>query len=100
MVTKAAGKKTSQNSFLKPIGAFFRRFHLLVFFVVIVGCLAAAVLLVNNTLTAKPEEPYTSTINAGSIDQATLERIQSLHTSNKPSPAPTMPSGRVNPFGE
>jgi hypothetical protein len=99
MVTKATAKKP-QNSLLKPLGAFFRRFHFLLFFIVIVGCLAAAVLLINKTLSESPDEPYTSTISAGSIDQATLERIQSLHASNKPSGAPKLPEGRINPFGE
>jgi len=92
--------KKSQNSLLKPFGTFFRRFHLLLFFILIVGCLSAAVLLINQTLTESTDETYTSSINAGTIDQATLERIQSLHTSSQPSPAPALPAGRVNPFAE
>ncbi len=95
-----ATTKKSQNTFLKPLGAFFRRFHMLIFFVLMVGCLSVAVILLNETLTQPTPEDYTSSINAGSIDQATLERIQSLHTSDQPSPAPALPAGRVNPFAE
>lgn len=93
------GKK-SQVTFLKPLGVFFRRFHLLIFFVLIVGCLSVAVIMINQTLTVSSPDTYTSSIGAGSIDQATLERLQSLHPSSQPSPAPTLPSGRVNPFAE
>ena len=96
----AATSKKSQNTFLKPIGVLFRRFHMLLFFVIVAGCLAFAVVLLNETLTETAPDDYTSSINAGSIDQATLERIQSLHPSSQPSPAPTMPAGRVNPFAE
>lgn len=92
--------KKPQSAFLKPIKAFFRRFHLLIFFVFVVGCMAAAVILINKTLADSSSQDYNSSINAGSIDQATLERVQSLHPSSEPAPAPTMPPGRVNPFAE
>jgi len=92
-------KKSNKNP-LKPIGTFFRRFHLITFFVFTVGCMAASVVLINNTLTNTSDEDYTSSISAGSIDQATLERIQSLHTSDQPTPGPQLPGGRINPFAE
>ena len=92
--------KKSQSSLTRPISIFFRRFHLLLFFVLIVGIVAAAVLFINNALTEPSQEEYTSSINAGSIDQATLERIQSLHSSSQPISAPELPEGRINPFAE
>jgi len=96
----ATTTKKPQSNLLRPVGAFFRRFHFIIFFVFIVGCLAASVILINKTLTESSSQDYTSTINAGSIDQATLERIQSLHPSSQPGPAPELPSGRINPFAE
>jgi len=92
--------KKTQSSLVRPIAAFIRQFHLLIFFVVIVGCLSVAVVLINKTLTESADEAYTSSINAGTIDQSTLQKIKSLHTSSKPSPTPALPSGRVNPFSE
>lgn len=92
--------KKPQNAFLKPLKAFFRRFHLLIFFVFVVGCMAASVVLINQTLAESSSQNYDSTINAGSIDQATLERVQSLHSSSEPAAAPSLPAGRVNPFAE
>lgn len=96
----ATATKKPLGNFSKPIGAFFQRFHLLLFFILIVGCLAAAIILINKMLTEGSEGEYTSSIGAGTIDQATLERIQSLHPSSQPTEAPTLPAGRVNPFAE
>ncbi len=92
--------KKKQNNFLRPAGAFFRQFHLIIFFVFIVSCLSASVLFVNKTLSDSSEAQYTSSINAGTIDQTTLKRIQSHHTSSELAPAPVLPQGRTNPFGE
>lgn len=92
--------KKSQNSLVKPFAAFLQRFHLLLFFIFIIGCLSAAIVLINKTLTETPEQPYVSPISAGTIDQATLERIQSLQPSSQPVQAPALPEGRVNPFAE
>ena len=92
--------KKQQSALIRPLGVFFRRFHLLIFFVFIVGCLAASVILLNQTLTETSSQEYTSAINSGTIDQATLERIQSLHTSAEPTATPVLPEGRINPFAE
>lgn len=92
--------KKSQSSLTRPFSTFIRRFHLLIFFVAIVACLSVAIVLLNETLTESSDETYTSSINAGSIDQATLQKIQSLHPSSQPSAAPSLPPGRVNPFSE
>ena len=100
MATDIPTVKKPQNSLVRPLTSFLQRFHLLLFFIFVVGCLATAVVLLNKTLIESAEEPGTSSIDAGSIDQATLERIQSLHTSNQPSPPPALPAGRVNPFSE
>lgn len=79
----------------------FKRFHLMIFFIFVVGCLAGAVILVSETLSSSADtSDYSSTINAGTIDQTTLNRIQSLHTSNQPGDAPALPEGRINPFAE
>lgn len=92
-------KKAQSNPF-KPLGHLLQRFHLILFFILVAGIVAAAVLLINNALTEPSQEQYTSTINAGSIDQATLERIQSLQTSGQPPANVQLPEGRINPFAE
>lgn len=96
----ADSSKKSQNSFLKPLGVFLRRFHLIIFFILLAGCVAYGVFLINDTLTNPTSEEYTSNINPGAIDQPTLDRVNVLHTSDEPSPAPDLPAGRSNPFAE
>ena len=91
--------KKQHGTFPKLFLSFLRRFHLLLIFIGVVGLLGAAVILISKPLTDTSAQQYTSSIEAGSIDQPTLERIQSLHTSDSPS-TPQLPSGRVNPFAE
>ena len=94
-------KNVSLGSIFKPIGMLLGRFHLTIFIVLIVAGLVGAVMLLNSVLADDSvDDGYTSSIGGGTIDQATLERIQSLHTSGEPLPAFTPPSGRINPFAE
>lgn len=73
----------------------------MLFFIFIVGCLAGAVIMVNKILIDSSDTTgYTSAISAGSIDETTLQRIQSLHTSNQDIALPPLPEGRVNAFSE
>lgn len=94
-------KNASASSLFKPLGTIFRRFHMTIFIVFITAGLGYAVTLFNTFLSeSSTDMTYTSPIGAGSIDQATLERIKALHTSNEATPTPVTPPGRVNPFSE
>jgi len=89
------------TSFLKPIGTLFRKFHLTLFIVFITAGLSYAVITFNNLLIeSSTDSTYVSPIGAGSIDQATLDRIKALHTSDEQIPTSTQPAGRINPFSE
>ena len=71
------------------------------FIVILAGGLAYAVMLFTTILNeSSVDTTYTSPIEAGSIDQATLDRIKALHTSDETVPTPTNPAGRINPFSE
>lgn len=94
-------KNASVSSLFKPIGRLIARFHLTLFIVFIVGGLSVAVVFLNRILSdTSGADTYTSPISSGSIDQATLERIKELHTSDDPIPAAKPPQGRINPFSE
>jgi hypothetical protein len=94
-------KNADLSSLLKPVGIVFRRFHLTIFIVFIVACLGYAVISFSTLLgESSTDTSYTSPIDAGSIDQATLERINALHTSDDPIPAASTPAGRINPLSE
>lgn len=94
-------KNVTLSSLFKPFGNIFRTFHMTLFIVVLTAGLIYAVesfnTLLNNSST---DTTYTSPIDAGTIDQATLDRIKSLHTSDEARPTPTQPPGRINPFSE
>lgn len=94
-------KKNGSTRLTRTIRLLFTRYHMTMFIVLIIGCLAAAVLFLNGILTdATIGQDYQSPITAGSIDQQTLDQINSLHASNETLPAAQIGGGRTNPFGE
>ena len=96
-----ASVNASNNLIMKTITGLFKRFHLTIFFILIIGSLAVAVVLITETLTKSPDPTeYTSPISAGVIDRATLQKIQALHTSNSQTSLPQLPAGRINAFNE
>lgn len=91
-----------KNTFFKPLTTLLRRFHLMLFFIFVVACLAGGVIFINRSVDEGQTESsgYTSSISAGSIDQTTLQRLQTLKPSDDTSSPFEPPEGRINPFGE
>jgi len=83
------------------IGGFFRRFHMLIFFLALAGGLAYALLSLTGILTDAQNGSNATTTGNGSVtsSQSTIDAINKLHASDQ-SATPTLPAGRVNPFGE
>jgi len=99
MAEKIAIKK-NRSAFLRHASSFLKRFHLLLFFIFVAACLAFGVILINTTI--NESTPSTSDIPTqdASIDETTLNAINSLHQSGDPHTAPSLPDGRINPFAE
>lgn len=94
-------KKSFRFSPSRSIKGFFGRFHTTLFILLVLGGLVYATLMLAGLLNdASIGADYESPITAGTIDQATLDRINSLHTSDGTLPDPQTPSGRSNPFVE
>ena len=94
-------KNITVSSLFKPLGRIFARFHMTIFIIFIVGGLVGAVLLLDTILNdTSNTQGYTSPIDAGTIDQTTLNRIKQLHTSDDPAPTMVLPAGRISPFTE
>lgn len=94
-------KPTTSPSLSRPLKRFFHRFHTTLFILVVLGGLVYATLLLASILNdASISEGYESPIQAGSIDQATLDRIDALHSSDEELPPPPRVEGRTNPFVE
>jgi len=86
---------------LKSFVRLLRRYHLTIFIVFVAAGLGTAVFTFTNLLgESSTDTSYTSPISAGSIDQATLQRIKALHTSDEATPQLVTPPGRTNPFSE
>ena len=83
------------------LGGLLARFHMTIFVVLIIAAAGYAVLVLNSILNDETiGSEYTSPISAGSIDQATLDRVNALHRSNERLPGPLPSAGRTNPFAE
>ena len=79
---------------------FLRRFHIVLFVIVVLGGLAIVILLLNNAIVASTQSNgYTPNTNNGNFDQATIKKIQDLQTTGQ-SDQLTLPPGRTNPFVE
>ena len=94
-------KNANTSVSLAPISRIFRRYHITIFIVFVAVGLGYAVFSFSNLLEqSSTDASYTSPIGTGSIDNATLQRIKALHTSDEPTPAVVTPPGRINPFSE
>ena len=94
-------KKLPQVNIGRSLGSILARFHMTIFVVLTIAALGYAVLLLNTIINDDTiGSEYTSPISAGTIDEATLDRVNALHRSNEPLPPPLPNAGRTNPFAE
>jgi len=91
------------SSITKPISAFFKRFHVVIFAVTVFGGLAIAILTLSSTLQKASD---TSDLGASApglntqFDQETIDKINSLHAANDNAGNIDLPAGRINPLAE
>lgn len=94
-------KRKQHISLGAPLKFIFGQYLVTLFFLLVMAALIASVILLNSIISdTTPSDDYTSPISAGSIDQATLSRLQALHPSQQSVPSESHPSGRINPFAE
>ena len=94
-------KNTDKISPFVTIAQTFGRYHLTLFVVVLVSGLSTAVLMLNEILKQSSNpNGYTSSLDITSFDQATIDRLQQLKTSDQASTSFTLPAGRISPFAE
>ena len=85
----------------RSITTFLKRYHIVLFVVIVLGGLGSAVLLLNNTVNLSGESNgYISTANSTSFDQATINRINQLKSPDQNNSALDLTKGRTNPFVE
>lgn len=94
-------KKKSNLNILAKLRLLLTRIRISLFIVVVVAGLLVAVVILSDMLEkASDTSGYTSPLKIQEIDQATMDRIQTLHNSNESFADPAIPSGRINPFAE
>jgi len=94
-------QRFSLKSIGKELGHLLHRFHIIIFFLVVSAGFGFAVLHINSMLEeTATDDTYSSSIDAGSIDAATLDRINDLQKSSQVVSLPRDEGSRANPFGE
>ncbi len=87
----------NKQSFL----ALIRRFHLVLFTVVMTLILSVSVLLLYSVVNkASGEDSVPQGGLSTSFDQATIDEVNQLKSSDQPSEPLDFSGGRINPFGE
>lgn len=94
-------KEINLKTSLKGLFGIFKRYGLTIFIIVLVGGLSSAVLILNEAL-QQTNRGGTGSSSSGntSFDQATIDRVNQLSTSEKSRNTYAPPSGRINPFAE
>ena len=85
------------------LSSLLRRFHVVLFVVVVFGSLAVAVLVLSSILqtsTTPSDQLDTSTGLSSSFDQTTIDRVGKLRTGSESPANSSLPQGRINPFAE
>lgn len=94
-------KSKSLSSVFKSLITTFQKYSVTIFIVVLTSGLVIAVLMLNSTLQkASDTTGYTPSLDPTTFDQATIDRVKQLHTSDEPPKASSPSTGRINPFAE
>lgn len=90
----------STEAIKKSFLTFIRRFHVVIFVIVVLGGLAIIIFLLNTVVvTSSQANGYTPDINNSTFDQATIKKIENLQTTGQSNQL-ALPPGRTNPFVE
>lgn len=92
----------SSNSLKATLAKFFRRYHLLIFTLSVLGGLIVCMLLINNIIIKSGDTTgHAPTAPSAAFDEETMARIKALRspTDTKPDDL-DLSKGRTNPFVE
>ncbi len=92
--------KLSSTSIVLSLSRFFHRYHIIIFVILVLGSLSAAVLMLNDVVALSDKrDGYTSTVKNSSFDTETMDRLKSLKDPGEPT-VPLVITGRSNPLSE
>lgn len=87
---------------LAPLGHFLGRYHVILFFLLVVGSLTYEIYtlsIITNTDPSQDTEGYKAKVTDPNFDNTTIKAIQSLRTRTDGATY-ALPAGRNNPFSE
>lgn len=94
-------KNITASQIFKPLGNIIRRFHITLFIIMLTGGLMLAVFTLMNVIQESSDTSnFTPGTASGSFDQATIDRMNALQTSDQNAGNAVLPAGRINPFSE
>jgi hypothetical protein len=89
---------TSLSSIITSVSYFIRRYHFIIFFVIMVGGLSVAMFFLNKVIVSSDEpNGYTSKSDEADFDQATIDRLRALKESDQSTKKLEF-TGRLSPF--
>lgn len=77
-----------------------RRYHAILFVIIVVGGLIAIVLVLNDIVTGSTQQVPPASTPSSSFDKATIDRIDKLRTGDEAATPLDLSDGRTNPFVE
>ena len=89
----------SISSLTKPIAAFLKRYHIVLFVLIVAGSLAVALFTLMQSVQPSSDQPPVTTSSLR-FDQSTIDAIDQLGTRDDTRGKLNLPSGRVNPLSE
>lgn len=91
----------SLSAVISFISWFLKRFHVVIFVVIVFGSLAAAVLILSSIVQSSTDTSNQDPTRLNtSFDQDTINRIEELRTRDDNQGTAPLPDGRINPFVE
>lgn len=84
----------------KQIAKFLRRYHFVLFVVLVVGSMSVVVLLINQSLESSIDTSSIAPQSTPALDQKTIDRVKALQPSANQQPLDLPKNQRTNPFVE
>lgn len=89
----------SLSTMLGGVSTFFKRYHVTMFVILVLGSLIAVAFVLNGIIQHSPDEAA-ATSSAQIFNQETIDKLESLRTAEEQPSNPPVPLGNRNPFVE
>lgn len=91
---------SDSSGIVKQLGNFLRRYHLVLFVVLVIGSMSVVVLLINQSLESSIDTSSIAPQRTPTLDQKTIDRVKLLQPSAAQQPLDLPKNQRTNPFVE